>query len=538
VSPPPSSVEPALLEDPGYTPRRADLPAVLGYLLEPDQARSRLALRALLRAGLPAGEAAVRRLAETPASARPPLLLLLGRLAQAHPEPWLTEALASELGSPEPRVRRAAIVALGKLREVSPEHQALLLARFREEQGPELRALIETLGKVGGADALRLLEETDFSSPTESELSRKARLLLARRCRRTTSGGQIELGVPWPVPERVVLFTREGLAFVVERQLAGLAKVRRAGQDRLFVDGFAGPAERLLAARSLLGFGVVLEVEAAGPEPEQLATAVATRLLAPRTLTLLAALSSGTPRLRFALESGGRKRRLMWALSQALEGAAPHLVVDPEQATFEVKLVGRERLEALWLIPRGFDDPRFAYRQAELPFASHPTVAAALAHLLGARENDVIWDPFVGSGLELIERAKLGPYRALLGTDREPSALEAARINAAAAGVERLELRLGDARTTGPDRVTGIVTNPPLGSRVNRDGALGALLEAVLERAAQVLTPGGRLVWLSPMPTRTKRLGEQLGFSVREHGAVDLSGLRPVLQVMERPRHA
>ncbi len=538
MEPLPSSVEPALLEDPGYTPKRADLQTVLGYLLEPDEKLSRLALRALLRAGLPAGQAALERLARTPPAARSPLLVLLGRLAQAHAEPWLPEALASELGSPEPRVRRAAIVALGKLREVSPEHQALLVARFREEQGPELRALIETLGKVGGTEALTLLEQTHFSSPTESELRRKAQLLLTRRCRRTTEAGRVELEVCWPSPERVVLFARDGLAFVVEEQLAGLAKVRRAGQDRLFVDGFTGPAKRLLAARSLLGFGVVLELEASGPEPEAVATAVATRLLAPRTLALLTALTAGTPRLRFAVQAGGHQRRLMWALSQALEGAAPRLLVDPEQATFEVTLVGRERLEALWLIPRGFDDPRFAYRKAELPFASHPTVAAALAHLLGVQEDDVIWDPFVGSGLELVERAKLGPYRALLGTDRDPLALEAARTNAAAAAVEHLELRLGDARTEGPDRVTGIVTNPPLGSRVNRDGSLGELLEAVLERAARVLVPGGRLVWLSPMPARTKRLGERLGFSVHEHGAVDLSGLRPILQVMRRPGHA
>ena len=33
------------------------------------------------------------------------------------------------------------------------------------------------------------------------------------------------------------------------------------------------------------------------------------------------------------------------------------------------------------------------------------------------KQNDLVWDPFVGSGTELCERALLGPYRALVGSD-------------------------------------------------------------------------------------------------------------------------
>ena len=84
--------------------------------------------------------------------------------------------------------------------------------------------------------------------------------------------------------------------------------------------------------------------------------------------------------------------------------------------------------------------PRFTWRRGDVPAASHPTIAAALARVAGVRDDDVVWDPFVGSGAELVERALLGPVRALLGSDIDPRALAVARENLAAAGVDaRLE---------------------------------------------------------------------------------------------------
>src|SRR5205823_12588543 len=96
----------------------------------------------------------------------------------------------------------------------------------------------------------------------------------------------------------------------------------------------------------------------------------------------------------------------------------------------------------LW--PRGILDPRFAYRKHTLAASSHPTIAAALARAGGVRADDVVWDPFVGSAMELIERARLGPYGALYGTDTDAGALARARDNVGAAGVARRELLLGD----------------------------------------------------------------------------------------------
>jgi len=39
----------------------------------------------------------------------------------------------------------------------------------------------------------------------------------------------------------------------------------------------------------------------------------------------------------------------------------------------------------LFLSPRGAADPRFTWRRADIPAASHPTIAAALARVGGVR---------------------------------------------------------------------------------------------------------------------------------------------------------
>src|SRR5690606_4878486 len=169
--------------------------------------------------------------------------------------------------------------------------------------------------------------------------------------------------------------------------------------------------------------------------------------------------------------------------------------------------VDPERGELL-LLPRLDPDPRFDYRAADVPGASHPTIAAALARTAQARPTDVVWDPFVGSGLELVERARLGPFERLIGSDLDLRALSAAEKNLKSAHVTRFELVHGDARVLSPRGVNLILTNPPMGRRVVRDGTVGALLEGFVAHAATVLPRGGRLVWLSPAERRTARAAQ------------------------------
>jgi 23S rRNA G2445 N2-methylase RlmL len=180
------------------------------------------------------------------------------------------------------------------------------------------------------------------------------------------------------------------------------------------------------------------------------------------------------------------------------------------------------------------EDPRFSYRKRDVPAASHPTIAAALARVAGVQNDEVVWDPFVGSGLELIERALLGPYRRLIGSDLDSEALEAARENFASAGIRDAELVRANALEWTPEGVTLIVSNPPMGRRVARDGSIRNLLEQFTRHAYEVLRAGGRVVWLSPLPKLTASAAVRAGFEVARGPALDLGGFDAQIQIFRK----
>lgn len=87
-------------------------------------------------------------------------------------------------------------------------------------------------------------------------------------------------------------------------------------------------------------------------------------------------------------------------------------------------------------------DPRFDYRVAHIPAASHPTLAALMPRVAAPRPGELVWDPSCGCGAELVECSELAADLELLGTDHDPHAIVAARANLAAAGLDRARLRV------------------------------------------------------------------------------------------------
>jgi 23S rRNA G2445 N2-methylase RlmL len=247
---------------------------------------------------------------------------------------------------------------------------------------------------------------------------------------------------------------------------------------------------------------------------------------------VIEAIASG-PTVRYRIEwLGGRHRGAVLRAARGAARLAPSLLNDPSRRDLEVVVEDRAGRIEVELRPR-LPDPRFAWRVADVPAASHPTIAAALARIAGARDDDVVWDPFVGSAGELVERARLGPLRRLHGSDLDPRALAAARANLAAAGVEAT-LEQGDALALAPSGVTLILTNPPLGRRVHRRADLGELLERFVAHAARVLAPGGRVVWISPSPERTLAAAKRARLFGETLGPVDLGGFDGWLQRFEK----
>jgi 23S rRNA G2445 N2-methylase RlmL len=267
-----------------------------------------------------------------------------------------------------------------------------------------------------------------------------------------------------------------------------------------------------------------------------LAETVARALVRPAALALLRALTRGDAPARFRLvfRSGGHQRAAAWKVAELVRDAAPNaLVNDPTTSTWEVAVFERGDAVLLELVPRGWEDRRFAYRTRTVPASSHPTIAAALARVSPRRDDDVVWDPFVGAGAELVERARLGPCAQLVGSDIDEGAVAAARANLGAAGVSSASVMRGDCVHTSPAGVTAIVSNPPMGRRVQRGGHL-PLLERFVRHAGDLLPAGGSLTWIVPEPAAIEEASHAAGLEAERALTVDMGGFAGELMVLRK----
>jgi tRNA G10 N-methylase Trm11 len=109
-----------------------------------------------------------------------------------------------------------------------------------------------------------------------------------------------------------------------------------------------------------------------------------------------------------------------------------------------------------------------------------------------------VLDPFCGAATVLIERAHLGRYRNLIGSDRDARALDAARENVGPR-YKPIELHNWDAAAL-PLRehsVSKIVTNLPWGVRTGSHADNRRLYPRWLDEMKRVLRPGGIMVLLA-----------------------------------------
>jgi len=138
------------------------------------------------------------------------------------------------------------------------------------------------------------------------------------------------------------------------------------------------------------------------------------------------------------------------------------------------------------------------YKSAHRPASLRASSGAALAWLSEPREDDVVLDPFCGAGTILIERAHMGRYAMLLGSDRDAAALAAARVNVGSR-YKPIQLENWDAGALplGDASVDKIVTNLPWGLRYGSHGENRKLYPLWFREFARVLKSGGVMVLLT-----------------------------------------
>lgn len=170
------------------------------------------------------------------------------------------------------------------------------------------------------------------------------------------------------------------------------------------------------------------------------------------------------------------------------------------------------------------------YQRVHLPGALKPSVAAALVLLAQTPPNATLLDPCCGSGTILIEAALQGA--AVCGGDLNAEAVEAARANAAAAGV-RADIQRWDATTLpiADGVMERVITNLPWGRQVAVEGTLPSLYRRIFVQVRRVLAPAGRIVVLTSAPDEI----DPLDLACVERIEISLFGQRPTILVFAAP---
>lgn len=447
------------------------------------------------------------------------------------------EWVRSLLTDPEEKVRRYAMSALPKLGAgVEEEHTVLSLAE-RPVSAKEKGQAARTLGLIGGVASLASLGSRD-----EADLAPMRQRIEARLARGLGTSLRLDSPVAGWRGMEVNLHSRSGLEEWVAEEVRTDGILRRCcrvvrldpGQCRLAMTGPFSLAD-LYRSRCFETVAFHLgEVSLVAPG-DPIAT-VADLVASSRVESLLRSVTEGALRYRASLAEDSGAVFSIRPLADAVFRRNPRLLNDARQALWNLVLRevgGRVLVE---LAPKLVPDPRRAFRRGDVPAASHPPLAAALARLAGGGPAGTVWDPFCGSGLELIECGLLGGVKRLVGSDLSEAALEVAQRNLEAAHLGRVETVLlhGDfqdvaQRDLSPGSVDVVITNPPLGMRI-RVNDLRGLLGGLLAVAATVLRPGGRLVF--PNPVRGLPVPPELQ---RDYSrAVDMGGYRCWLERYRR----
>ena len=408
------------LQQKGWQPARGDVEPLFALVATGDKDAAEAASRALARLGADAAQAAMARFDAAPPVARARLTRLVGRVAQKRRDRSLADFLLARVGDADEKTARNAALALGKLGELiaAADVEGALVARWPAASPPLRRALAEALGKVGSAAALAVLDVAGddmgddkatpscAASPTKRASRSSAPSAAPTRARIVDDVAPLQpLARARPLPPR---------PRPAARRRARSLRARVVDDETVSLT-LRAPLSSLWTARTMLRFGFPLPTR--GDDAER---AVVDALTSRRGLGHLFALH---PRHAALSPRVGRRRpspRAHLPRRRRRRRAPPALVNDPTETLWEV-VVREERARAtveLW--------PRGLHRLRASPIASptsrrrrirrsRPRSRASPAR----RPDDVVWDPFVGAATELVERARLGPARALYGTDAD-----------------------------------------------------------------------------------------------------------------------
>jgi len=362
---------------------------------------------------------------------------------------WLVRLLQD----PSEKVRRYTMTALPKLGAGPGEEEALLALLRTTTVEREKKYLSQALGKIGGKATLNAVAgDRGFLPQTEQ----KVKASVARKER--PSAIRMDSLLSDFARLRIHLHCRKGLEEIVcdevkddiaKRRKFRIAEVRSGLVAITPVVPFSLADIYTLRCFATVGFflGHVRSLNLV-----ESVDALASKITSPLSRTILTAFTEGSIRYRLEFVSKGHQRGAVRLLANRAYAMCPDILNDPQNAPWSMDIIPTGQGISIELRPKLTPDPRFTYREADIRTASHPPLAACMARLdetlarqarlAGKFNQEIVWDPFCGSGLELIERARLGGVQSVYGTDINPDAIAVCRANFIAARVKDVRLKL------------------------------------------------------------------------------------------------
>jgi 23S rRNA G2445 N2-methylase RlmL len=450
---------------------------------------------------------------------------------KAEARSWLVRLLED----PTEKVRRYAMTALPKLGAGPSEEGALLSLLRTTTVEREKKFLGQALDKIGGTATLKVVAGVGGFLP---QTEQKVKASVARRERPSVI--RMDRLLSDVTRLRIHLRCRKGLEEIVRDEVQediakrGKFSIVEARGGLVTITPVAPfSLADIYTLRCFATVGFFLG-HVRSSNPTESVDALASVMTSPLSQSVLATFTEGSIRYRLEFVSKGHQRGAVRLLANRAYAMCPDILNDPRNAPWSMDLHPTGHGISVELRPKLTPDPRFRYRQDDIRAASHPPLAACMARLGRGVSHEIVWDPFCGSGLELIERALLGGVQCIYGTDLSPAAIAISRANFAAAQVKAVPSKFAccDFRDyakvegLGPRSVTLILTNPPMGRRIrvpNLRGLFGDLFAV----AAAALRPGGRLIFANPL--RLEPLDPSLKLKYRK--VIDLGGFNCRLEM-------
>jgi len=441
---------------------------------------------------------------------------------------WLRQLLHD----PCEKIRRYAMAALPKI-GAGPGEEAELLGLLRTTGvDREKKFLGQTLEKIAGIATLKEIEEGGFDLQTRQKVESNVARSQSPSAICMNSVLSDFRGL------RIHLHGRRGLEEIVRDEVNdspaahGKFRVAEVRSGLVAITPLAPfTLGDIHALRCFDTVGFVLGHTSGKSESIE---DWASLITSPLSRNIFKTFTTGSIRYRLNFVAKGHQRSAVRLVANQAYAACPEILNDARSAPWTIDVRPTKEGTSLELSPRMTPDPRLYFRVQDVPAASHPPLAACMARLAGKGINELIWDPFCGSGLELIERALLGGVRSICGTDLSNEAIEIARKNVTAAKLESVQATFAccdfrdfqQIKGLGPETVDLVITNPPMGRRVPIPDLRG-LIEDLLSVTATVLKPGAKLIFANPVRMEST----QRSLKLQSRRTVDFGGFECRLEV-------